>query len=68
MVKRGVLQCADVGGPQVVWLGVGLARVSTGKRSAVMGVRVSEDEEDKGLDISEHGQEAYPDFTTASDH
>ena len=35
---------------------------------AVMGVRVSEDEEDKGLDISEHGQEAYPDFTTASDH
>ena len=26
---------------------------------AVMGVRVSEEEEDRGLDISEHGQEAY---------
>ena len=26
---------------------------------AVMGVRVSEEEEDRGLDITEHGQEAY---------
>jgi Amt family ammonium transporter len=26
---------------------------------AMMGVRVSEEEEDRGLDISEHGQEAY---------
>jgi Amt family ammonium transporter len=26
---------------------------------AVMGVRVSEEEEDRGLDIAEHGQEAY---------
>ena len=26
---------------------------------AVMGVRVSEEEEFEGLDISEHGQEAY---------
>jgi ammonia channel protein AmtB len=24
-----------------------------------MGVRVSEEEEDRGLDIAEHGQEAY---------
>jgi ammonia channel protein AmtB len=32
-----------------------------------MGVRVSEEEEESGLDISEHGQEAYttkPVFTT----
>lgn len=29
---------------------------------AIMGVRVSEEEEVEGLDIGEHGQEAYPDF------
>lgn len=29
---------------------------------AVIGVRVSEEEESEGLDIGEHGQEAYPDF------
>ena len=29
---------------------------------AVMGVRVSADEEAEGLDIGEHGMEAYPDF------
>lgn len=28
----------------------------------LMGVRVSEEEERRGLDIGEHGQEAYPDF------
>ncbi len=31
-----------------------------------MGVRVSEEEEMAGLDISEHGQEAYPDFQTGT--
>lgn len=30
-----------------------------------MGIRVSADEEAEGLDIGEHGAEAYPDFTTA---
>ena len=30
---------------------------------AVMGLRVSEEEEDKGVDISECGLEAYPEFT-----
>jgi len=30
----------------------------------VMGVRVSEEEEFEGLDIGEHGQQAYPDFAT----
>ena len=29
---------------------------------AMMGLRVSEDEEDKGLDIAEHGTGAYGDF------
>jgi Amt family ammonium transporter len=32
---------------------------------AVMGVRVSAEEEHEGLDIGEHGNEAYPDFTIA---
>ena len=33
---------------------------------ATIGVRVSPEEEAKGLDLSEHGQEAYPDFTSSS--
>lgn len=33
-----------------------------GALRATMGVRVSADEEEEGLDYSEHGQEAYPDF------
>jgi ammonium transporter, Amt family len=32
---------------------------------AVMGLRVSTEEEIEGLDIGEHGNEAYPDFTAA---
>jgi len=31
---------------------------------AVMGVRVSEEEEFDGVDMSECGLEAYPDFTS----
>ena len=33
---------------------------------AVAGVRVSEEEEFEGLDVGEHGQEAYPDFSITS--
>lgn len=33
---------------------------------AVMGVRVSAEEEAEGLDLSEHGQDAYPDFANGS--
>lgn len=33
---------------------------------STIGLRVSEDEEFEGLDIGEHGQEAYPDFQIAS--
>lgn len=29
----------------------------------IMGVRVTPEEEDEGLDIAEHGQQAYPEFT-----
>ena len=32
---------------------------------AIMGIRVSAEEETEGLDIGEHGNEAYPDFTAA---
>jgi len=31
-----------------------------------MGLRVSAEEETEGLDIGEHGQEAYPDFSPAT--
>jgi len=31
-----------------------------------MGVRVSEEEEEQGLDIAEHGQEAYAGITSSS--
>jgi len=33
-----------------------------GALKLIMGVRVSAEEENEGLDIGEHGQEAYPDF------
>ncbi|MDK3156760.1 ammonium transporter [Kamptonema cortianum] len=33
---------------------------------AIFGVRVSPEEESEGLDIGEHGQEAYPDFQEAA--
>jgi Amt family ammonium transporter len=33
----------------------------------IMGVRVSAEEETEGLDIGEHGQEAYPDFQPVSE-
>jgi len=33
--------------------------------NATMGLRVSAEEETEGLDIGEHGNEAYPDFTPA---
>jgi Amt family ammonium transporter len=37
-----------------------------GLLKVVIGVRVDEEEEMKGLDIGEHGMEAYPDFQSAS--
>ena len=33
-----------------------------GVLKAIMGVRVSDEEEEEGLDKAEHGAEAYPDF------
>jgi len=34
---------------------------------ATVGIRVSEEEERRGLDLGEHGMEAYPDFTIFAD-
>ena len=31
-----------------------------------IGIRVSAEEEAEGLDIGEHGQEAYPDFASSA--
>lgn len=36
--------------------------ITFGLIKAVFGLRVSAEEEEEGLDIGEHGQEAYPDF------
>jgi Amt family ammonium transporter len=76
----GILACAlfdtteggfTIGGQLVGVLAVGAAAfvfslVAFGIIKAVMGVRVSEEEEEKGLDIAEHGQEAYAGITSAS--
>ncbi len=43
----------------------GASLVSFGVIKAVMGIRVSEEEEYDGSDIAECGMEAYPEFTTA---
>ena len=42
----------------------GTSIVTWGIIKAVMGIRVSEEEELEGVDISECGLEAYPEFTT----
>ncbi len=42
------------------------ALVVFGVLKAVMGIRVSEAEEIEGLDIGEHGMEAYPGFSTVT--
>jgi Amt family ammonium transporter len=42
------------------------ALITFGILKAISGIRVSEEEEFEGLDIGEHGQEAYPDFQPVS--
>ncbi|MDP0495620.1 MAG: ammonium transporter [Verrucomicrobiota bacterium JB024] len=71
----GGAAAADAG-VTLTWQFIGTAAVSIfaficsfiifGIVKAVMGVRVSEEEEFGGLDVGEHGQEAYPDFAVAS--
>ena len=44
---------------------VGMGIILFGALKYTVGLRVSADEEAEGLDIGEHGSEAYPDFTPA---
>jgi ammonium transporter, Amt family len=73
----GILACAifdttssgfTIGGQLIGVAAVAVAAfafsiVVFGVLRAIMGVRVSEDEESEGLDIGEHGMEAYPHFS-----
>ncbi|MEM6885497.1 MAG: ammonium transporter, partial [Verrucomicrobiota bacterium] len=75
----GILACAlfDVSGLKITLVGqfVGILIVAVAAfvfsyivffaLKIIMGVRVSEEEEEAGLDKAEHGQEAYPDFAPA---
>lgn len=66
---------AKAGGEQIVAQLIGIASIGAFTFvfalvlflviKAVMGLRVSAEEEIEGLDIGEHGNEAYPDFTPA---
>ena len=53
-----------VGGLTIfVWV-FGLSLIVWGILKAIMGIRVTEEQEYEGVDLSECGQEAYPEFTT----
>ena len=72
----GTVAAGIFGGYSVVWQIIGTLSVATFAFvstyivcmlvKATIGIRVSEEEEFEGLDIGEHGQEAYPDFQVAS--
>lgn len=76
----GILACAlfDTGGNGFTIVGqlTGVFAVAVaafvfsiivfGILKVTLGVRVSAEEEAEGLDLSEHGQEAYPDFASSS--
>lgn len=47
---------------RMIGLGFIVAYIAFTIMKCLFGVRVSEEEEMEGLDIGEHGQEAYPDF------
>jgi Amt family ammonium transporter len=73
----GTLAVGIFGGGSLLWQLIGTLSISAfafissliifSILKATMGIRVSEEEEDQGLDIGEHGLEAYPDFQPASD-
>ena len=72
----GTVAVGIFGGASLVWQIIGTLSISAfafvaslivfTAVKAIMGLRVSEEEEVEGLDIGEHGQEAYPDFQGAS--
>jgi ammonium transporter, Amt family len=77
----GILACAlfdttdagfTIGGQLIGVIAVAVAAfafslIVFGIIKAAMGIRVSEEEEAEGLDIGEHGMEAYPHFQTSGD-
>jgi Amt family ammonium transporter len=72
----GTIAVGIFGGASLLWQIIGTVSVSAFAFvssfiiftvvKAILGLRVSEEEEVEGLDIGEHGQEAYPDFQIAS--
>lgn len=54
----GGIQCAALG-VSIVWSGVAMLIIALVVK-AVMGLRVTEDQEYAGMDRSEHGENAYP--------
>ena len=72
----GTVAAGIFGGYSILWQIIGTLSVSAFAFittfivciavKATLGLRVSEEEEVEGLDIGEHGQEAYPDFQVAS--
>ena len=72
----GTIAVGIFGGGSLLWQIIGTVSVSAlafvssfiifSVVKAAMGLRVSVEEEVEGLDIGEHGQEAYPDFQVAS--
>ena len=76
----GILACAlfdvtdsgfTIGGQLIGVLAVGAASflfsiIVFGILKFTLGIRVSAEEEAEGLDIGEHGQEAYPDFASSA--
>ncbi|PWG60996.1 ammonium transporter, partial [Spiribacter halobius] len=67
LTNPGATFGAQILGIVVIFLWVFLASLLVwGIIKAVMGIRVSEEEEFEGLDIGECGLEAYPEFTRTS--
>jgi Amt family ammonium transporter len=74
VVKKGLLLGGGTAQLTPQLTGIGLSAVITFGLSlvfwyiikATLGIRVSPEEEMEGLDIGEHGMEAYPEFTSAS--
>jgi Amt family ammonium transporter len=58
----GVLSTQIIGTVAISAFAFIFSLVTFGVIKAIFGLRVSAEEEEEGLDIGEHGQEAYPDF------
>ena len=58
----GVLSTQIIGTVAISAFAFIFSLVTFGVIKAIFGLRVSAEEEEQGLDIGEHGQEAYPDF------